>query len=141
MLERTFDVEEVEILIPRLELLIEELQRRARSLREGVDAIAAEQGKPVGDLSIPEVLRVRPDLHRLVEDINRVVQDIEDLGGVFKDIEIGLVDFPAEIGGEPAYLCWQYGEKAIAFWHRTDDGFSGRRPLETRADPSRRYLQ
>ena len=141
MSDHVFKVEEAEALIPRLELLVEELQRRARELREGVNALASESGKSVADLSMPEVLRMRPELHRVVEDINRSVQRIEDIGGVFKDLELGLVDFPTEIGGEPAYFCWQYGEKTIGFWHRVDDGFAGRRPLEFRATSSRRYLQ
>ncbi len=141
MSDLVFKVEEAEALIPRLELLVEELQRCARELREGVNALASESSTSVADLSMPEVLRMRPDLHRVVEDINRSVQRIEDIGGVFKDVELGLVDFPTEIGGEPAYFCWQYGEKTIGFWHRVDDGFTGRRPLETRAAPSRRYLQ
>ena len=34
-----------------------------------------------------------------------------------------------EIGGEVVLLCWQYGEPAVAFWHRLDTGFTGREPL------------
>jgi hypothetical protein len=54
---------------------------------------------------------------------------------------MGLVDFPAEIEGEPAYLCWQYGEKEVAFWHRIEDGFGGRKPLARAGGTGRRYLQ
>jgi hypothetical protein len=90
---------------------------------------------------MPEVLRLRPGLHGLVEEINRVVHDIEELGGVLKDLELGLVDFPTDIAGERVYLCWQYGEKAVGYWHRVDDGFSGRKPLRRRAVTPSRYLQ
>lgn len=141
MSDPIFNVEEADALIPRLELLVEELQRLARELREEVSALAEESGRPLAELTMPEVLKRRPDLHRVVEEINRSVQRIEDVGGVFKDLELGLVDFPTEIAGEPAYLCWQYGEKTIGFWHGIDDGFGGRRPLEARARASRRYLQ
>jgi hypothetical protein len=141
MSDPMFNVDEADALIPRLELLVEELQRLARELREEVNVLAGESGRPVAELTMPVVLKLRPELHRIVEEINQSVQRIEDVGGVFKDLELGLVDFPTEIAGEPAYLCWQYGEKTIGFWHGMDDGFAGRRPLETRARTSRRYLQ
>ena len=36
---------------------------------------------------------------------------------------------PALHHGETVLLCWQLGEDDIAWWHRVDDGFAGRRPL------------
>jgi len=42
----------------------------------------------------------------------------------------GLLDFPTEIDGVPAYWCWQVGEGDIAWWHPRDTGFAGRRPIE-----------
>jgi hypothetical protein len=141
MSERVFNVDEADALIPRLELLVEKLQSYARQLRDGVSEIAAERDIAIASLSMPEVLRLRPGLHGLVEEINRVVHDIEELGGVLKDLELGLVDFPTDIAGERVFLCWQYGEKAVGYWHRVDDGFSGRKPLRRRAVTPSRYLQ
>jgi hypothetical protein len=51
------------------------------------------------------------------------------LGVECKGLDVGLVDFPAVIAGEPAYLCWQLGEDAVSWWHPADAGFAGRRPL------------
>ena len=42
----------------------------------------------------------------------------------------GLIDFPAEVDGQDALLCWHVGEARIGYWHSPDDGFAGRRPLE-----------
>ena len=130
--EHLFAVDEAEALIPRLEFLIGRLQAGARRLREEVGSIADEQGVEASDLTMTRILQLRPPVHALVEEINRCVREIEELGGVFKDLELGLVDFPAEIGGARVCLCWQYGEKVIGFWHRPDDGFAGRRPLKRR---------
>jgi hypothetical protein len=55
--------------------------------------------------------------------------ELAALGVECKGLDVGLVDFPAEVGGAPAYLCWQLGEPAVAWWHRPDAGFAGRRPL------------
>ena len=78
-----------------------------------------------------DVLRVRPELAPYVAEIESTVAEIERLGGQFKGIDLGLVDFRGEIDGRPVLLCWQYGEKSIGFWHAIDEGFSGRQPLLT----------
>lgn len=117
------------------------IQACARCLRDEVGAIAAETGTAAEALSMPQILRMRPRLHAVVEDISRYVREIEELGGVLKDLELGLVDLPANIAGERAYLCWQYGEPAIGFWHRLEDGFGGRQPLARGAGKPTRYLQ
>jgi hypothetical protein len=48
---------------------------------------------------------------------------------VLRDLERGLIDFPAVIDGEEVYLCWIDGEPEIGFWHGLDAGYSGRQPL------------
>ena len=55
---------------------------------------------------------------------------MRELDVVLRDLERGLVDFPAFRGGREVYLCWQEGEDEIAYWHEPDAGFSGRRPLD-----------
>ena len=59
----------------------------------------------------------------------KLVDEINEHGAEVKDIETGLIDFPALRNGEMVLLCWQLGEDEIGFWHRADDGFAGRRPL------------
>ena len=49
-----------------------------------------------------------------------------------KDLDIGLLDFPAVIDNEDVYLCWKLGEDCIRFYHRQDEGFAGRKPLSPR---------
>ena len=54
---------------------------------------------------------------------------IHELGAVVKDLDDGLVDFPARVEGEEAFLCWRLGEEEIGYWHGLDEGFAGRKPL------------
>ena len=49
---------------------------------------------------------------------------------VLRDLERGLVDFPALKEGREIYLCWEEGEDEIAFWHEPDAWFSGRLPID-----------
>ena len=65
------------------------------------------------------------------EKLDLLVHQIQDLGVLIKDINLGLLDFPALRGGREVYLCWQYGEGEIAFWHEVEAGFAGRQPIET----------
>ena len=75
----------------------------------------------------------RSQVEFLLEAIEDDVEFIFSLGGVMKDLEAGLVDFPAEIKGEEAWLCWRRGEKKVRFWHSIDQGFN-QRQLLGRAD-------
>ena len=49
---------------------------------------------------------------------------------VLRDLDRGLVDFPALREGREVYLCWvEREEDGIAFWHDLDAGYAGREPL------------
>lgn len=65
------------------------------------------------------------------EKLDTLVHQIQDLGVLIKDINLGLLDFPALRDGREVYLCWQYGEGEIAFWHEVETGFAGRQPIES----------
>ncbi|TMA79859.1 MAG: DUF2203 family protein [Deltaproteobacteria bacterium] len=132
---RRFTIEEANALIPRLEMLMADAQRAALALRsamqESDDATAAADARTTKD-----VLRVRPDLADEVHRLEWAVAEIEALGCQFKGLDLGLVDFPAQVDGTTVLLCWQYGEKQIAFWHRSDEGFANRRALGAAERPS-----
>jgi len=64
------------------------------------------------------------------EKLDALVHLIQDTGVLIKDINIGLLDFPALRDGREVYLCWQYGEGEIAFWHEVEAGFAGRQPID-----------
>ena len=135
---RLFSVAEVNELIPRLELIMERLQVRAVELRDSLESLAAETGQPAEELEVGHLLRRWPEKQELVEDLQSLVAQIDECGGQFKGLDLGLVDFPAEIDGEVALLCWQYGEKEVGHWHPLDGVFSGRRSLPIL---NRAYLQ
>jgi hypothetical protein len=131
MAMRRFTIDEANALIPRLEMLMEGLQRTVLVVRSAVHEADAE---PEVRTTV-DVLRIRPELAPYVTEIEGTVAEIEQLGCQFKGIDLGLVDFPAEIDGRVVLLCWQYGEKSIGFWHAIDEGFGGRRALATVAAP------
>jgi hypothetical protein len=73
-------------------------------------------------------------LSKMVQDFEKLdalIHQILDTGAQVKDINTGLLDFPALKNGREVYLCWQYGEGDIAFWHEVEDGYAGRQPIES----------
>ena len=64
------------------------------------------------------------------EKLDALIHQIQDIGAQIKDINTGLLDFSALKDGREVYLCWQYGEEDIAFWHEIEAGFAGRQPIE-----------
>jgi hypothetical protein len=62
-------------------------------------------------------------------ELARVIDEIVAQGAQVKDIDEGLIDFPARSGGETVLLCWKLGEGEIRYWHTLEAGFAGRREL------------
>ena len=97
--------------------------------REGVliEELIAEM--PAADGDDPELRRLRLRMRGLVDQMQADVAWLDKRGLVLRDIPSGLLDFPALVSGQEAWLCWRLGEERVGWWHRTDEGVAGRRPL------------
>ena len=74
--------------------------------------------------------RALSDMVQDFEKFDALIHQIQDTGAQIKDINTGLLDFSALKDGREVYLCWQYGEEDIAFWHEVEAGFAGRQSIE-----------
>lgn len=122
---KLFSIEEAARLLPKLKRLV----------RRIVDAHA--------DLSMmqPDIQRARNQARsgggsrhghhylKRLETFSMAVREVEDLGVLIKDYRTGLCDFPHLKDGRIVYLCWKFGEDDIEWWHETEAGFAGRKPL------------
>jgi hypothetical protein len=97
---------------------------------DGAPTAVAERplGSPDGP-NVDDLRLTRLRMQGLIDQMAAGVARIDGLGLTLRDIEHGLVDFPALVAGRQVWLCWQRGETAIGWWHGLDTGFSGRRPL------------
>jgi len=77
----------------------------------------------------PELTEKNQQLDSVVKDLMARVAELEDIGLKVRDIDTGLVDFPAARFGNTVFLCWRYGESDIEFWHGQNEGFTGRKSL------------
>ena len=107
-----------------------EARRKIAPLDEELTGIATRIQMAGGMMVAYEhAARLRSEHDELAESLQSAVETIQATGCVLKDLDVGLLDFPAVIDNEEVYLCWRLGEERIRFWHRQDEGFSGRRPL------------
>ena len=58
--------------------------------------------------------------------IKGFLNEFESRGILIKDLDRGLIDFPAILGGREVFLCWERDEEDIEFWHDLDTGYAGR---------------
>ena len=82
-----------------------------------------------GGIPPAELAQASAEVDGVARRLARLVDEITSHGAQVKDLDSGLIDFPAFHHGETVLLCWQLGEDEIAWWHRVDDGFAGRRRL------------
>jgi hypothetical protein len=68
-------------------------------------------------------------VERVAGELAATIDEVTELGVQVKDVEEGLVDFPALRRGETVLLCWKLGEDEIRYWHTLDGGFAGRQEL------------
>jgi hypothetical protein len=73
--------------------------------------------------------RFRLRMQGLVDQMQASVARIDGWGITLRDIDTGMIDFPALVAGRQVWLCWQLGEGSIAWWHELEAGFAGRRRL------------
>ena len=132
MAERYFTPSEANELLAEVRPLAESLvehrdgMRLAAERRARLTARIAGNG---GDLDPQEPGELDEQFERESQAVARAVEGLQRLGLLVKDLDRGLVDFPALRHGEEVLLCWQVGEPAIAYWHGVDEGFAGRKPL------------
>jgi hypothetical protein len=99
---------------------------RALERQERLRAAVTSNG---GGIPAGEPVEAQAAVEKAAGAIARCIDGIHELGALVKDVDRGLVDFPALRDGEEVLLCWRVGEDEIGFWHPVDEGFSGRRPL------------
>ena len=82
-----------------------------------------------GGIPPAELAAAAAEVDGVARRLARLVDEIGEHGAQVKDLDEGLIDFPALHRGETVLLCWRLGEDEIRYWHRVEDGFAGRRPL------------
>jgi hypothetical protein len=133
---KTFTLDEAQALLP----IVESLLNRAIEAKQALDELEEDQQDLVRRIflnggmlvDIAAVKKRKINMAALVQRARDSLQEIDAIGVQIKDFDTGLLDFPAILEGETVLLCWKRGEARIEFWHRIEDGFRGRQPIDAR---------
>jgi hypothetical protein len=108
----------------RMVVVRERLRELEEAQREIVQIIAGNgSGYAVSDSR-------RGEFSTLVGELESCVEQLDALGVIVKDVDLGLVDFPALREGEDVLLCWHVGEERVEAWHGLEEGYAGRKPID-----------
>jgi hypothetical protein len=131
---RIFTLGEAQALLPRLSALLAAAVECKRSydaaetsVRSSLQRITLMGGMNV-DPSAAGAERRR--LEAAAASLRQAMAAIDAIGCQVKDLDIGLIDFPSLYRSEEVCLCWKLGEPEILHWHRADEGFTGRKPVD-----------
>jgi hypothetical protein len=129
---RHFTPEEANAALPEIRPLVEEMVARRAA---HVDALARQEELEGhirgngGGIPPATLAEAADEVETEARALAKSVDEIAALGVEVKDVDEGLIDFPALRRGETVLLCWRLGEDEVAYWHTIEDGLAGRRPL------------
>ena len=140
---RFYDLDAANARLPELRAILAALRdQRADLIRlrdqvlERQEAVEAGGGRATEGSAAPdesasddELRLIRLRMQGVIDQMQAGVARIDALGITLRDIESGLIDFPALVGGRQVCLCWRLGEDDVAWWHELTGGFSSRQPL------------
>jgi hypothetical protein len=129
---KVFRLEEANALLPTIRPLVAEILEARRDIAIGLLEAQAAERMPAqaasSGRSQARIDRARDLQARIVE----LVEQIQSVGCTVKDLDLGLVDFPALRGGQLINLCWKMDEPSVLFWHGIDEGFVARKSIARR---------
>ena len=127
MAQRYFSLQEANEVLKIIRPLMDEVQAiRQKILKNQPEAWPAIE-KSAGNGGNRALSNMVQDF----EKFDTLIHRIQDTDVLIKDVNLGLLDFPALKDGREVYLCWQYGEDDIAFWHEIEAGYVGRQPIDS----------
>jgi hypothetical protein len=115
---------EARALLPLVRLWLKRIVQLCNDLQKSETRVAKLMGPglDIGSSAVNSWLRTQVDLKQVMLEFHR--REIQ-----IKDLQRGLLDFPAIVDGKEVFLCWEEGEDDIEFWHELDTGYAGRKPL------------
>lgn len=129
---RTFTLEEANAVLAEVAPLVERMVARKRAFDQAEaerDELLVQIAGNGGDLTPSDVAEVATRLNEEAAALSALVEEIQEHEVQVKDLDLGLLDFPAIRDGDLVLLCWRLGEEEISFWHGIDEGYAGRKPL------------
>lgn len=103
---------------------------RMRELERSQGELVTAIGGNGGGYAASDLNAAQSEFTGLAEAALACVERLHELGVTLKDLDLGLLDFPAVRDGEQVLLCWHVGEESVSTWHGLEEGFAGRKPID-----------
>ena len=129
---RHFTPEEANAALAHVRPLVERLVAQRREHLDALERQEELEGRIRGNgggIPPATLAETAAQVDRIARELAQTVDAIGEHGAEVKDLDEGLIDFPALRGGETVLLCWRLGEDEIRYWHTVEDGFAGRQEL------------
>jgi len=134
MSQRTFTLDEAQVLLPVLESLL----RRSIAGKQLIEKIEGEFQEVSQRIFLGGGTRVdigplavrKAEKEKTLQQVKDALAEVDSTGVQVKDLDVGLLDFPCRVNDQVILLCWKLGEKAITFWHGQEEGFQSRKPID-----------
>ena len=129
---RHFTPEEANDALVEVRPLVERMVEHRRAHSEALERQEELEGRIRGNgggIPPAQLAEAAADVEHEARLLAQVIDEIGEHGAEVKDLDEGLIDFPALRHGETVLLCWKLGEDRIRYWHTVEDGFAGRQPL------------
>jgi hypothetical protein len=122
--KKHYTLDEANALLPQIRKWLVQLNQLREDLQRCEKRLSGltEQGNDIGGETVNNWIRALAGMQETLAEFQR--REI-----FIKDLERGLLDFPAFIGGKEVFLCWESDEDAVEFWHDLETGFGGRERL------------
>lgn len=133
MADHHFTLAEANAALAELRPVVErmvDLRRHHLVAIERRDELAARIGSNGGGISAADVVELDTQIEELAGALEACIDRLLEAGVQVKDLDTGLIDFPALRDGVEVLLCWRAGEGEIEYWHGVDEGFAGRKPVD-----------
>ncbi|MEO6457596.1 MAG: DUF2203 family protein, partial [Chloroflexia bacterium] len=120
-MEQFYTAREANNKLPELTHLLHEMQALGLQLAElqGRGIVVKEKIKTNGDHNPSEDVMLVQSERSLEETLQLAISQLSEWNIQLKDLQRGLVDFPARLEGRTVFLCWELGEEEVGFWHET----------------------
>lgn len=123
--DKYYTVEEANSMLPELRELIGSIQ----AARDEILATYSEALPVLQQVSLNSGGKVANPYTAAIWKLNARVRRLVSMGVQLKDLDRGLVDFPAWREDQEVLLCWHLGEDEVTHWHDLESGFAGRQAL------------